>query len=87
MKYIPFMESVKRCHRMQDALSGIVFDYSCDPYLGYWYAEENLYILHDSMVDAYYFETARSPHEAVELVRARWDVAIHAGEMVVSDDE
>ena len=87
MKYIPFMEAVKRFHKMKDALSGIVFDYSINPYLGYWYAEERLYILHDCMVDAYYFETARSPHEAIEKVLKRIEDANHAGEMVVSDDE
>lgn len=39
-KYIPYMEVIKRCHRMEDALPCIEFDYSINPCLGYWYAEE-----------------------------------------------
>lgn len=86
-KYIPFMEVIKRCQQMKDALPCIEFNYSINPYLGYWYAEERLYILHDCMMDAYYFETAGNPHEAIEKVNKRWDEAMHAGEMVVNDYE
>lgn len=86
-KYIPLIEVIKRCHGLKNALPCIEFNYSINPYLGYWYAEERLYILHDCMVDAYYFETARNPHDAIENVNKRWDEAIHAGEVVVNDDE
>ena len=65
---------------MKNALPCMEFDYSINPYLGYWYAEERLYVLHDCMVDAYYFEVAGSPGEALEKVRKRVEDALHAGE-------
>jgi hypothetical protein len=30
---------------MEKAFQNMKFDYSINPYLGYWYAEEQLYIL------------------------------------------
>lgn len=80
--YISIMDKIKRTHAMKNALPCMEFDYSINPYLGVWYAEERLYLLHDCMVDAYYFVEAGSPYEAVEKVLRRVEEAKHAGEMV-----
>lgn len=78
--YVSIMDKIKRIHAMKNALPCIKFDYSIDPYLGFWYAEERLYLLCDCMVNAYFFVEADSPHKAIEKVLARLDEAQHAGE-------
>lgn len=86
-KYISIMETINRCHKMKNALPCIDFDYSINPYLGYWYAEERLYVIHDCMVNAYFFEIAGSPGEAIERIKKRWEDAQHAGEYVPEEVE
>ena len=79
-KYVSVMEKIERVHALKNALPCFEFDFSFNPYLGFWYAEEGLYFLCDYMVDAYYFVDARSPHKAIEKVLKRVDEALHAGE-------
>ena len=86
-KYISIMDKIKRCHSMKNALPCMEFDYSIDHYLGFWYAEERLYVLHDCMVDAYYFEIANSPKDAIEKVHQRYDEAMKAGSYVEEGEE
>jgi hypothetical protein len=81
-KYISIMDKIDRSHKMFNALPCMEFDYSINPYLGYWYAEERLYILQDCMVNAYYFIEAGSPKEAIEKVLKKVEEAEHAGEWV-----
>lgn len=85
--YISIMDKIDRCHKMKNALPCMEFDFSINPYLGYWYAEERLYILFDCMVQAYYFEIAGSPAEAIENVLKRVEEAEHAGEFVPEETE
>ena len=85
--YVSIMDKIKRVHDMKKALPCMEFDYSINPYLGFWYAEERLYLLHDCMVDAYYFVEADSPYKAVEKVLKRVDEALHAGEPVNEEYE
>lgn len=86
-KYISFMDTIKRIHAMKNALPCIEFKYDINPYLGYWYAEEQLYLLHDCMVDAYYFVIANSPYDAIEKVLKRIDEAEEAGKYVEGVEE
>lgn len=86
-KYISIMDIIKRSHDMFKALPCMKFDYSINNYLGYWYAEERLYIVHDCMIDAYYFEIANSPADAIEKVLNRNEEAQHAGEWVDEVEE
>lgn len=86
-KYISIMDIIKRSHDMFNALPCMKFDYSINHYLGYWYAEEQLYIVHDCMIDAYYFEIANSPADAIEKVLNRNEEAQHAGEWVDEVEE
>ena len=79
-KYVSVMEKIESVHALKNALPCFEFDFSINPYLGFWYAEEGLYLLCDCMVDAYYFVEARSPHKAIEKVLKRVDEALHAGE-------
>lgn len=85
--YVSVMDKIKRVHNMKNALPCMEFDYSINPYLGFWYAEERLYLLCDSMVDAYYFVEADSPYKAVEAVLKRVDEALHAGETVYEEPD
>lgn len=86
-EYISIMDKIKRAHQMKNALPCMEFDYSINPYLGYWYAEDGLYVLQDCMVDAYYFIEARNPKEAIEKVLKRVEEADHAGEWVEEEYE
>ena len=79
-KYVSVMEKIERVHALKNALPCFEFDFSINPYFGFWYAEEGLYLIRDCMVDAYYFVEARSPHKAIEKVLKRVDEALHAGE-------
>ena len=79
-KYVSVMEKIELVHALKNALPCFEFDFSINPYLGFWYAEEGLYLIRDCMVDAYYFVEARSPHKAIEKVLKRVDEALHAGE-------
>ena len=81
------MEKIDTCHKMKNALPCMEFNFSINPYFGYWYAEDGLYILVDCMVQAYYFELARSPAEAIEKVLKRIEDANHAGEFYVGEEE
>ena len=85
--YVSFMDKIKRVHDMKNALPCMEFDYSINPYLGFWYAGERLYLLNDCMVDAYYFTEADSSYKAVEKVLKRVDEALHAGEPVNEEYE
>ena len=78
--YVSIMDKIKRVHQMKNALPCMEFDYSINPYLGFWYAEDRLYLIYDCMVGAYYFVEADSPYKAVEKVMKRVDEALHAGE-------
>lgn len=73
---IGIMEIIKRCHKIKNALPCIEFDYSLNPFVGYWYAEEQLYVMCDEMLGAYYFITARSPLEAMRIVEQRYICAV-----------
>lgn len=86
-EYISVIDKIKRTHAMKNALPCMEFDYSINPYLGFWYAEERLYLLCDSMVDAYYFVEADSPYKAIEAVLKRVDEALHAGEPVYEEPD
>lgn len=81
-KYISIMDKIKRSHAMLNALPCMEFDYSINPFLGYWYAEDRLYVLNDCMVDAYYFIEANSPEDAIKKVLERVEEAERAGEWV-----
>ena len=72
-EYISIPEKIKRCHAMKNALPCMDFDYSIDTFVGFWYAEDRLYVVHDSTTDAYFFEIAKSPAEAVTRVKKRYD--------------
>lgn len=85
--YVSITDKIKRIHAMKTALPCIEFDYSINPYLGFYYAEDRLYLLRDCMVDAYYFVEADSPYKAVEKVLKRVDEAMHAGEQVYEEFE
>lgn len=86
-EYISIMEKIKRAHAMKNALPCMEFNYDINPYLGYWYAEERLYIVRDCMVDAVYFQIADSPKDAIEKILKRIDEANHAGEWVQEESE
>lgn len=86
-EYISIMDKIDRAHKMKNALPCMEFQYDINPYLGYWYAEDRLYVLNDCMVDAYYFIEAGSPAEAVEKVIRRVEEAEHAGEWVPEEPE
>ena len=79
---VSIMDAIETCHKMEKAFQSMRFDYSINPYLGYWYAEEQLYILKDCMVDAYYFVKANSPYDAVEKVLKRVDEMMKAGQFL-----
>ena len=74
-EYISVMDKIKRSHAMVNALPCMQFDYSVNKYLGFWYAEERLYVIHDCTVDAYYFEKAENPIDAIYRVLKRIDAA------------
>ena len=84
---VSIMDAIKTCHKMEKAFQSMRFDYSINPYLGYWYAEEQLYILKDFMVDAYYFVKANSPYDAVEKVLKRVDETMKAGQFLDEEDQ
>ena len=86
-KYIPVMERIKRAHDMKNVLPCIKFNYSINPYLGFWYAEDKLYIVHDCMVDAIYFQIANSPLDAIEKIIKRIEDANNAGSFVEEELE
>lgn len=86
-KYISFMDTIKRIHAMKNALSCIEFKYDINPYLGYWYAEDRLYLIIDCMVDCYYFIEANSPYDAIAKILKRHEEAEHAGEIVPEVEE
>lgn len=86
-EYISIPEKIKRCHAMKNALPCMDFDYSINDYLGFWYAEDRLYVLHDSMIDAYFFEIANSPADAIAKVERRWSEAQQAGKWVDEEVE
>lgn len=85
--YISIMDKIKRVHAIKNALPCMEFNYSVNPYLGYWYAEERLYVIQDCMVECYYFIEAGSPKEAIEKILKRVDEAEHAGEWVEEEYE
>lgn len=50
-----------------------------EPYYGYYYAENQLYIIRDWMTDEYWFVKARSPKEALDAYKERLDYVMRAG--------
>ena len=82
-----YMNKVKKIHSVYKLLLEIEFDYNLDPYYGIWYAEEQLYIVKDCMVDAVYFVIARNPHGAIKKVKDRIEEAMHAGEYYMEGEE
>lgn len=85
-EYISITDKIKRLYEMLNAFPYMEFDYSINPYLGYWYAEDRLYVLNDCMVDAYYFIEANSPGDAIGKVLRRVREAEYAGEWVEEEE-
>lgn len=71
MNYISISDIIKYSHRMHDASNCMVFDHSYHSKIGYWYAENRLYVLKDDRTGAIYFEEAWSPKQAVDNVVKR----------------
>ena len=86
-EYVSVMDKIKRVHALKNALPCMEFNYSVNPHLGYWYAEERLYVIQDCMVEAYYFIEANSPKDAIEKILRRVEEAEHAGEFVTEEYE
>ena len=86
-EYVGISEMIKRSHALFNALPCMEFDYSLDNWLGVWYAEERLYIVHDPMIDAYYFIKANSPKDAIDKVNKRCEEASNAGKYVDESEE
>lgn len=86
-KHVSTPEKIKMVHAFKNSIQTMEFDYSINPYLGVWYAEERLYILLDCMVDAIYLVEADSPKDAIYRVQKRCEEAEHAGEYVPEEDE
>ena len=81
-KYLSIPEKIKMAHAFKNCIPTMDFDWSINPYLGVWYAEERLYVLLDCMVDAIYLVEADSPKDAIYKVLKRHEEAEHAGEYV-----
>lgn len=54
-------------------------------YYLWYYAENRQYVIRDVMTDTFFFVKARSPKEAYEIYRDRWDEAMKAGAWVDED--
>ena len=74
-------------HNFKNAFEGIMFDHSIDPYLGFFYAENRLYLIRDGLTDAYWFIEASSPREAIAKVLKRMDDAEDAVKFVPEREE
>ena len=57
------------------------------PYNKYYYAQDELYVITDIMIDTYYFVKAKSPAEAMQKYSDQMEEACHAGEWVTEDVE
>ena len=85
--YVSISDKIKRTHAMKNALPCMEFKFDINPYLGYWYAEERLYLIVDCMVDCYYFIEANSPYDAIAKILKRHEEAEHTGEYVPEVEE
>lgn len=43
-----------------------------EPYYEYYYAEGELYLIHDRISEAIWFVEARSPKQALSILKDRW---------------
>lgn len=58
-----------------------------EPYYLYYYAEDELYVIRDVMVDTFAFVEARSPAKALAKYKERLEEAMKAGSYYQEDEE
>lgn len=78
--------SLQPCEVIQKAMGYLMHgvkwnDYPDDYYHVWYYAEGEIYVIRDVMVDTFAFIEAKSPEEAYEKYMKRWYEAMKAGEL------